>query len=180
MTGTWLNYVDAAAALAMSVEGVRQRARREGWRKQLGNDGKALIFMPDDAARLPAEHRDGEDGEAPPPKPATPRQPPGDDAAELLALRARIGELEARSNELRADLQRERERAERERTDRLQERERAERLTGEVANMARQLARIAEEAATRERGLQDQVRAAETTIAAMRAASWWKRLRGVA
>jgi hypothetical protein len=53
VTNTWLTYAAAASALGMTPESVRQRARREGWRKQPGNDGRALILVPADTGRTP-------------------------------------------------------------------------------------------------------------------------------
>ncbi len=63
-----------------------------------------------------------------------------------------IAEMEIRANELRADL-------DCKRGERLQERNRAERIVGEVASLAGQLARVAEEAGARERDLQAQIMA---------------------
>lgn len=55
--GHWLTYTDAAERLNLSPEAVRQRARRQNWRKQSGNDGRALIYVPlDIEAEPPAEH----------------------------------------------------------------------------------------------------------------------------
>ncbi len=163
MTGDrWLTYTDAASALGMTTESVRQRARREHWRKQLGNDGKALVLVPADTGRSPG-------GDAPNEPPASrPARRPDSDTA---LMQARIGDMERHAQELRADL-------ERERLERGQERERAESLVGEVANLARELARIAEEAAGRERELQGRVTAAEAALIEIRARSWWRRLVG--
>src|SRR5690349_1318360 len=74
---------------------------------------------------------------------------PGRDPG-ALAIQARLVEIEARANELRADL-------ERERQERLKERDRTERLVGEVADLARQLARVVDEAGARERDLRDRL-----------------------
>lgn len=167
----WLTYADAASALGMTTESVRQRARREHWRKQLGNDGKALILVPGDADRIPS-------GDALDDAPASrPVKRPDTDPINA-ALQARITEMESRASELRGDL-------DREHAERLQERDRAERLVGEVAELARQLARVAEEAGERERGLHGRIAAAETDAAqvraelsALRARPWWRRLAG--
>jgi hypothetical protein len=171
MADKWCTYAEAAAALGMTTEGVRQRARREAWRKQLGNDGKALILVPDDAGRCPPATPDGE---AAPTRVVATRSPGG---GEVEVLQARIVEMEARAVELRADLERERAERERERGERLQERERAERLTGEVADLARQLAKVAEEAGTRERNLRDQLGKVEADKIRLEAEaarrSWW-------
>jgi DNA repair exonuclease SbcCD ATPase subunit len=153
MTGDrWLTYADAAAALGMTAESIRQRARREHWRKQLGNDGKALILVPMDADRVPAGDTADE-----PPAPRPVKRPDTDSIN--TALQARISEMESRANELRADL-------ERERADRLQERDRAEKLVGEVADLARQLARVVDEAGGRERDLQARIATADSALVA--------------
>lgn len=163
MTGDrWLTYADAASALGMTTESIRQRARREHWRKQIGNDGKALVLVPADTARNP-----GGDTPDEPPASRPVRRPDNDTAL----MQARIGDMERHAQDLRADL-------ERERAERSQERERAEHLVGEVANLARELARVAEEAAGRERELQGRVTAAEATLAEIRSRSWWRRLAG--
>jgi hypothetical protein len=178
MDGKWLSYADAAAALGMTPESVRQRARREHWRKQLGNDGKALILVPDDTDRIPA----GDTGDdAPTPRPV--KRPEPDTA--FSALQARLVEMEARATELRADV-------ERERGERLQERERADRLTIEVAALARQLAQTVQEAGTRETDLRNQLAQAKEAAAldrarhasitsemeVLRSRPWWRRLAG--
>jgi hypothetical protein len=178
MGDRWLSYADAAAALGMTPESVRQRARREHWRKQLGNDGKALILVPADTDRIPAGDTDGE---APASRPM--KRPEPDTA--LAILQARLAETEARATELRADV-------ERERSERLQERERADRLTDEVASLARQLAQAVQEAGARESGLREQLTQARDAanrmeaeagearveLAEWKARPWWRRLAG--
>jgi hypothetical protein len=141
MNDRWLNYADAAKALGMTPESVRQRARREGWRRQIGNDGRALVLVPVDTARNTA-------GDAAVSRPVI--RPERDTAM----LRARLQEIESRAAELRSDI-------ERERAERLQERDRADRLAGEVADLARQLAKLTEEAGSRERDLQARLTAAQ-------------------
>jgi hypothetical protein len=172
-TERWMTYADAAAALGMTAESLRQRARREHWRKTLGNDGRALVLLPADADRVPPGDTPGDTADdAPASRPA--KRPDPDTAS---ALQARIIEMESRAAELRLDL-------DRERTERLQERERAEKLVGEVAELARQLARIAEEAAARERALQQQLVTAENNLVVMTAKAnepprrWWQRRAG--
>ena len=187
---TWQTYVEAATTLGLTVEGIRQRARREHWRKMLGNDGKALVMLPEDAERAPAGKPDGDvDGNQATGRAATGRQPSRQPDGEIAALQARV-------DELREDLERERIERERERAERLQERDRADGLTGELSAMARELARIVEDAGARERGLQGQLinetaqareerdrltgeaDVARRDLAEWRARSWWKRLAG--
>jgi hypothetical protein len=128
----WLTYREAARILGMSPESLRARARREHWRKTLGNDGKARVLVPPDTACIPA----GEQGdEAPAPRPAKRPEP------DREGLLIRVAELEARLATA-AELERARGETERERVERLEERARAERLAGEVAEIARKLAEL--------------------------------------
>jgi len=45
MAETWLTYADLAKALAITPEAARQKAIRGRWRRQRGNDGKALVLV---------------------------------------------------------------------------------------------------------------------------------------
>jgi hypothetical protein len=81
----WLTYREAARALGMSPESLRARARREHWRKTLGNDGKALVLVPPDTACIPAASREDE----PPASRPVVRPHPGRDTA-LSDLVARL------------------------------------------------------------------------------------------
>jgi len=200
MADQWLTYAAAADTLGMSVEGLRQRARREHWRRQIGNDGKAIVLVPGDATRRPAEPPAGDQPNTPP---ATRRSPPAPPAGEVESLQQRVAEL-------RADL-------ERERAERHGERDRADRVTAELADAARRLAEIVDDVKTAERGRGeaeqraalaeagrladraaadarvDQIRAelqaivdrqtlaaeqANTDLQAYKARSWWRRLAG--
>ena len=44
----WLTYAEAGERLGVSPEAVRARAIRKAWRRQLGNDGKARVFLSPD------------------------------------------------------------------------------------------------------------------------------------
>lgn len=165
----WMNYADAAEALGMTAESIRQRARREGWRKTLGNDGRALILIPADTTgtgRTPPGDADHGSDDTPEPQPVT--QPNTDQI--IAVYEARITDIEARAAELRADV-------ERERVERLRERDRADALADRAADMARELAQAVSEGAARERELLAQAAAAETVLAEYRARPWWRRLR---
>jgi hypothetical protein len=162
----------------MTPESTRARARREHWRKQLGNDGKALILVPMDAEGIPPGDTDTD---APVSRPV--KRPEPDPSIALF--QTRISDLESRAVELRSEV-------ERERGERLQERERADRLTDEVANLARQLASTVEEAAIRERDLRDhlarakeeaatsaaRMKAINSELEAIQSRPWWRRLVG--
>lgn len=45
MAETWLNYADVGAALDITPEAARQKAIRGRWRRQLGNDGRAMVLV---------------------------------------------------------------------------------------------------------------------------------------
>ena len=42
---TWLSHADIAKALGTSPEAARQKAIRGRWRRQRGNDGRALVLV---------------------------------------------------------------------------------------------------------------------------------------
>ncbi len=159
----WMTYADAAQALGMTSESLRQRARREHWRKMLGNDGRALVLVSADTARnpitLPADDTATTQGDAAAVQPET----QSDTDRVITALRERIADLDARATELRADI-------ERERAERHQERGRSEKLVSEVADLARQLATAVEDAGARERELHVRVATAEVALVGLREA----------
>ncbi|MDX7953372.1 hypothetical protein P7D22_19595 [Lichenihabitans sp. Uapishka_5] len=166
----WLNYQDAATALGMTPESVRQRARREHWGKKLGNEGKALVLVPLDAARTPP----GDTADVPPVH--RPVKHPEPDPVPLL--QARIAELEDRLREARSA-------EERERGERLAERERAEqahtradRIAAELHELAQRFAASIEDGRGRERDLEAKLEAARREAEAHRARPWWRRLAG--
>lgn len=170
MTDRWMTYAEAAAALGMTPDSIRARARREHWRKQLGNDGRAQVLVPGDAGGIPTGIQ-----ECDPPASRPVKRP---EPTLIEVLQARLSDLEARAIELRAEV-------ERERTERIQERERNNHLADEVACLARQLAGTVEEALKREQALQSanvtkvsRIAELETEIATMKSRPWWRRLVG--
>jgi hypothetical protein len=46
--GNWLTYVEAGHRLNVSPDAVRAKALRKRWRRQIGNDGKARVWIPAD------------------------------------------------------------------------------------------------------------------------------------
>lgn len=68
-----MSYEAAAEALGINGESVRRMARRKKWRRQIGNDGKGLVEVPDE---MLAERADKPEAD-----------PPGDreDARALIA-----------------------------------------------------------------------------------------------
>src|SRR5215212_3835807 len=45
----WMTYREMAEFLGMKEESARRRAQREGWPRQLGNDGRTRVGVPGDA-----------------------------------------------------------------------------------------------------------------------------------
>jgi hypothetical protein len=50
LTESWLNYSDLASAVGTTAEAIRQKAIRGRWRRQRGNDGRALVLIDEKAA----------------------------------------------------------------------------------------------------------------------------------
>jgi hypothetical protein len=131
MADQWLTYQQAGELLSVSAEAIRRHARRHRWRVQRGNDGKALVLVPPNAASegwaRPGGQQDG--------RPAGQRdgRPPGQ--AEHLPGH----------EELVAELRRRAEAAERAAMDATR---RVEELTGEMAGQRERAARAESEAET--------------------------------
>jgi hypothetical protein len=53
MDGQWLSYQEAARRLGVTAASVRRRAQRSRWTRQRGNDGLALVMVPDDVLSQP-------------------------------------------------------------------------------------------------------------------------------
>ena len=80
MAETWLSYADIARALGTSPEAARQKAIRGRWRRQRGNDGRALVLVDLEAEQARARPDD-----------ARTKRP--DDARTVAALDAHIATL---------------------------------------------------------------------------------------
>jgi len=153
----WLTYAALAEKLGVSPEAARQKAVRGRWRRQRGNDGRALVLVePAVMDRLKAgkrpsrEHPDGQVNER------VNEHPNANAAVNALmehveTLKAALARAEATVADRDADVRRERERVEELTRDLL-------RVTGEA--MAAASAR-------------DDLRA---ELDAMRARPWWKRM----
>jgi len=76
-----MSYEAAAEALGINGESVRRMARRKKWRRQIGNDGKGLVEVPDE---MLAERADKPEAD-----------PPGDREDGREDARALIARLEA-------------------------------------------------------------------------------------
>lgn len=78
----FLLYQDAADRLGISIDSVRRQARRKGWPKKQGNDGKARVGIPADRLQ-----------DSPPDRP---NDSPSDNPKDTVpALLARVAELQA-------------------------------------------------------------------------------------
>ena len=135
--GQWTTYNEAAVRLGISSDAVRRRAARGHWARTRGNDGLARIQVPDDVS--------------------APRRGDvqGDTAALVSSLEAHIATLKTEIERLTAELAGERagrqvdqEQAAARQADQEQQlaaaRAAADRATGELVELARRLAQIAE------------------------------------
>jgi hypothetical protein len=80
MTALRLSYAELGARLGRSTDAARVLARRKGWRRVTGNDGRVIVLV--------------DEGELPPERPAerSPEQP------DTAALRERIARLEGEAS----------------------------------------------------------------------------------
>ena len=167
--GSWLTYQEAGDRLGMSPEAVRAKAARKRWRRQIGNDGRARVWLPEDerprgdrpiTGRSPPER---ENEHEPVDQPVTMRSSPGHRAVN----RALVHALESHIKTLQGDNEALREQLAAERTA-FASKEAA--LAGDlVAEKARVDQAIAAFSALAER---------LDALAAERARSWWRRLVG--
>jgi hypothetical protein len=119
----WLTYAEAAERLNVSPHAARAKATRMGWRKQMGNDGRARILVALEP-RAPDEH------------PMSTRSSGARKGVDPQLARALEGQVEALKSE-NATLK-----------DQLaHERTRADRAIAEFSALAERLAALAEERA---------------------------------
>lgn len=186
-----LTYAELAEIWGVSKDAARKKVEGLRLPRTRGNDGRARVTIDLEEVThtpkpcRPEETRAGD-------LPVSTGSPP----SEVIALQARIAELQSDLARERSDRERDRENLERERAERRQERERVDCLTDNLSAMTRDLARIVEDAAIRERELQgcladetartrkeqDRLKgeadAARRELAEWRARSWWRRLAG--
>lgn len=113
-----MTYEALAERLGINTASARRLALRKRWRKAPGNDGKAIVYVPEEF--LSSRPTDDPETVLPPVVPSP----------EVAVLTAQVSMLEGRIEELKADV-------ERERKERQEERERADRLAHELADLAR-------------------------------------------
>jgi hypothetical protein len=152
MAESWLTYADLAKALCITPEAARQKAIRSRWRRQRGNDGKALILVDVEAEK--ATHT---------PRRRLDEHPAGrpDDPRTIVALESHIATL--KGNIAKAEALTDQQHGEVEAT-----RKRLDEMVTELVALSKLLA--AQSAAA------DSARA---ELAAHRSRSWWKRIVGL-
>src|SRR3954465_12250406 len=116
----WMTYQEAADFLGMKVESARRRAQREGWPRQLGNDGRARIGIPGDAVAGGDASGEADAGDNHP--------HPG----EMEALKEALARERERADRAEAQAAAERDRAATAERGQAEARERAARLEGEL------------------------------------------------
>jgi hypothetical protein len=160
-----LTYAELAARLGRTEIAAKSLAKRKRWRRSTGNDGLARVTLDESELEPLADPDRRGPGRPPANSSRAPQSDPGPDSVQtIFELQSKLAVAEA----LAAD-----------RKDAFDgEHARAERLIEEVASLARQLARVTEEAGGRERDLQARLADAERELAVVRARPWWRRLVG--
>jgi hypothetical protein len=151
MAESWLTYADLAKALGITPEAARQKAIRGRWRRQRGNEGKALVLVDLEAEK--ASH--------------TPRRRPDehpagrpDDPRTIAALESHIATL--KGNIAKAESLTEQQHGEVEAA-----RKRLHEMVTELVAMSKMMA-----------GQSAAIDSARAELAAYRSRPWWKRIAG--
>ena len=139
MDGVWLTYAEIAERMGKSAEAARQRAIRKRWRRQVGNDGLARVFVPADVELTPVRTRNEQASERPKSGRADPVQTPSVESEllarlaavqdELVAMAQKLATAEARAGIAEAEIASAKSAMDELRQDRDVWRARAERLT---------------------------------------------------
>ncbi len=95
-----MTYAEAAAFLGIKPESVKRQARAKRWPRMLGNDGRALVKVPD--LPPPGGIREASPEEESPPA-IRPAPPPDDSRERLAAAETEIRLLRERLTDLTAD-----------------------------------------------------------------------------
>ncbi len=93
----WLTYDDMAEALNITPDSARRLATRHKWPRRPGNDGRALVAVPEERLERPHEPR----AEAPEPSTEDAPETSRDARALIDYLERRIGELSGELSEAR-------------------------------------------------------------------------------
>ena len=94
MSALRLSYAELGARLGRSADAVRDLARRKGWQRVTGNDGRVVVLV--DESELPADRPPERPGERPPEQPDMDRLRDALEAEMRLSagLRERVARLE--------------------------------------------------------------------------------------
>ena len=161
MAETWLTYTEIGERFSITPEAARHLARRRMWRKQIGNNGRTRVLVPDDTDIEPRSRTPVE-------RPADARSSTG----EADALRELVAELRTAADRDRAAWIVDRDRlvaaAERERADRIEERDR----------LLAELERERQTATTAQAELRATLDRATARLAELNHRPWWRRFMG--
>jgi hypothetical protein len=160
-----LTYAELAARLGRSEPAAKSLTKRKRWRRSVGNDGLSRVTLDENELEELADPDRRGPGRPPANSSRSIQSEPGPDPVQtLFELRSKLAIAEALAAERKDAFE--------------GEHARAERLIGEVADLARQLATVTQEAGARERDLQARLSATERELAEMRSRPWWRRLVG--
>lgn len=160
----WLTYDDMATALGITPDSARRLATRHRWPRRPGNDGRALVAVPEERLDRPHEPRAEAPAEA-------------DEGAETgRDARALIGYLDRRVGELTDELGETRRVADEARTEAREAREAADRLRVQAGQVDVLTALVSAERAHLSAVRVDRDRL--TAILAERRAPWFERVAG--
>ena len=152
MAEAWITYQQLAAALGISTQAARQKAIRQHWRRQRGNDGKALVLVDLEAAKASHVARDVQ--------PSVQADVQEYERRTVEALDAHIVTLKEMVAKAEAT-------GEQHRTEAVDLRKRLDKAVADLADMAKLMA---DHASSRERLVAE--------LEAYRARPWWKRIAG--
>jgi len=170
----WMTKVELAAVRRISTASADRLIRRQGWRKERGNDGRARVLVP----RIWAEPRWTNPTDSPRANPTDAASNPRDSDRAIAVLEVALGALREETEQSRSWAAAERVRAERAEASRDEERARADALQDRIEGLRmRYVALEAEARAAHDRAwasgetagaLREQLAAAEQRISAER------------
>ena len=175
----FLTYTDAAALLGMTPDSVRQRARREMWKKQISNEGKALVLVPIDAPRYTAgDAPETPGGDTPAVRPAKQSKPTLDIARVMVALEEHIATLRQNVGKAEESVRFERARADDERTRADAERMRADTEHARADELMVNLDGLRDESTGQTERFEQDLAALKAMVDSLKQPRpWWRRLR---
>jgi hypothetical protein len=87
-TGQWMTKAELAQVRGIAIESVEKLMRRQGWRRQPGNDGRIRVLVPSDFLEPRASDEDAEEAESP-----SDIESPRDKSHEIMVLEAAVAAL---------------------------------------------------------------------------------------